>query len=190
MEARLVEIADRIRTLRDVLDISMEEMARRCGMTAQQYRTMEEGSSDFSFSFLLKVADVLGVDMIELITGEDTRLSFYSVVRKGKGLSIKRNKGFTYQHLAYLFRGKECEPFLVTAPYSEEQQSLPIDLSVHKGQEFDYILSGSLKVVFEGGREEVLEAGDCVYYDSSHGHGMIAVGGQDCSFLAVVLKEE
>ena len=77
---------------------------------------------------------------------------------------------------------------LVVAPYSEEEQNAPIHLSHHSGQEFDYILSGSLRVEFEGGGSHVLHAGDCVYYDSGHGHGMIAVGGEDCQFLAIVLK--
>lgn len=78
---------------------------------------------------------------------------------------------------------------LVVAPYSAEEQDAPIHLSHHSGQEFDYILRGSLKVEFEGGGSHILHAGDCVYYDSGHGHGMIAVGGEDCQFLAIVLKD-
>ena len=189
MEVRLKEIAERIRCLRDILNISEEEMAKACGMTVEQYREKEAGSEDFSFSFLLKCAEVLGVDMIELVTGEEPRLTFYSVVRQGRGLPIKRRKGFTYQHLGYLFKDKKCEPFLVTAPYSEEEQNAPIHLSYHKGQEFDFILKRSLKVAFED-HTETLYQGDCVYYDSGHGHGMIATGGEDCVFLAVIMKEE
>ena len=36
----------------------------------------------------------------------------------------------------------------------------------------------------------MLEAGDAIYYDSGHGHGMIATGGEDCEFLALVLEEK
>lgn len=189
MEVRLMEVAERIRTLREILDITAEDMARACKITEEEYLRLEEGSSDFSFSFLLKCAEVLGVDMVELITGEAPKLSFYTIVRKGRGLPISRRKGFSYEHLAYLFKGKECEPFLVTAPFSQEEQERPIALSRHSGQEFDYVLSGSLKFAFED-HTEVLEAGDSVYYDSAHGHGMIAAGGQDCVFLAVVLKKD
>ena len=35
---------------------------------------------------------------------------------------------------------------------------------------------------------EILHEGDSVIYDSSHGHGMIATGGEDCLFLAIILK--
>ena len=118
--------------------------------------------------------------MVELVTGENPRLSFYSIVRKDEGLPIKRRAGFNYQHLAYLFKNKTCEPFLVTAPYSESEQDQPIHLSYHKGQEFDYILEGE----FEGRSWkitcEILHAGDAIYYDSGRGHGMIATGGKEC----------
>ena len=73
------------------------------------------------------------------------------------------------------------------APYLPEEQDQPIHLSFHEGQEFDYILKGSLKVAMED-KIEVLGEGDAIYYDSGHGHGMIATGGEECVFLAVVLK--
>lgn len=189
MEARIMEIAQRIRELREILELSVEEMARRTGTTVEEYILCESGESDFSFTFLYQCAKVFGVDLMELVTGEKPKLSFYSIVRKGEGLPIKRRAGFSYNHLAYLFKDKSCEPFLVTAPYREEEQDQEIHLSYHKGQEFDYILSGRLKVRLED-HIHILEAGDAIYYDSGHGHGMIAAGGEDCRFLAVVLKDE
>lgn len=35
----------------------------------------------------------------------------------------------------------------------------------------------------------MLSEGDSIYYDSGHRHGMIATGGKDCEFIAVVIKE-
>lgn len=188
METRLAEIAQRIRTLREILEIPAEEMAEKTGVSVEEYNLMESGESDFSFTFLYECSKVFGVDLMEIVTGEKPKLSFYSVVRKGAGLPIKRRKGFTYQHLAYLFKEKAAEPFLVTAPYSEEEQEQPIHLSHHKGQEFDFILKGSLKCAMED-HTEVLHAGDAIYYDSGKGHGMVATGGAECVFLAVVLKD-
>mgnify|MGYP003293569806 CR=1 FL=1 len=37
---------------------------------------------------------------------------------------------------------------------------------------------------------EILHAGDCIYYDSSTPHGMIAVDGEDCAFYAIVLRNQ
>ena len=189
MEARIIEIAQRIKALREILELSQEEAAKKTGVTLEEYCQAESGQSDFSFTFLYECAKAFGVDLMEIVTGEQPRLSFYSIVRKGTGLPIKRRKGFTYQHLAYLFKEKSAEPFLVTAPYSQEEQDAPIHLSHHPGQEFDLVLKGSLKVQMEG-HTEILSEGDAIYYDSGKGHGMIATGGEECVFLAVVLKGE
>ncbi|MBC8569614.1 helix-turn-helix domain-containing protein [Zongyangia hominis] len=188
METQIFEIAERIKTLRDIMGFSVEQMAEGTGVTAEEYADMEAGKSDFSFTFLYKCAEMFGVDIVEILTGDRPKLSFYSITRSGKGLPIKRRKGFNYQHMASRFRSKVAEPFLVTAPYFEEEQTAPIKLSTHEGQEFDYIISGSLKVAMED-HIEVLHEGDAIYYDSGHGHGMIATGGKECVFLAVVLKK-
>ena len=162
-------------------------MAQTTGVSEQEYQDLEDGKGDFSFTFLYQCAERFGVDLVEILTGDSPKLSFYSVVRNGQGLPIERRRGFTYNHLAYLFENKLCEPFLVRAPYLPEEQDQPIHLSFHEGQEFDYILKGSLKVAMED-KIEVLGEGDAIYYDSGHGHGMIATGGEECVFLAVVLK--
>lgn len=188
MEPLLVEIAERIRGLRELMDISEEEMASVTGVTPEEYREYERGETDFPFTFLLKSAQRFGVDIVELMSGEDPHLSFYTVVRRGKGLPMQRRKGFEYRHLAFLFKKKLAEPFFVTAPYSDEEQGKPAPYSVHDGQEFDYVLKGTLRIELEG-HVEVLEEGDSIYYDSGHRHGLMAVSGQDCQFLAVVLKQ-
>jgi len=188
MESKIKEIAQRIRELRLILEISEEEMAKTTDVSVEEYRNYENGTEDFSFTFLYNCSRVFGVDIVELLTGENPKLSFYSVVRAGKGLPIKRRKSFTYQHLAYRMKGKLAEPFVVTAPYNADEQDAPIHLSHHEGQEFDFVLKGQLKIEVEG-HTEILEEGDAIFYDSSYGHGMIATGGKDCTFLAVVIGD-
>ena len=186
---KILEIAERIRALRDILEIPAQDMAKATGVSVKRYEELERGERDFSFTFLYQCANCFGVDIAEILTGDMPKLSFYTIVRAGKGLPISRRSGFQYQHMAHLFKHRVAEPFVVTAPYSEEEQAKPIDLSRHEGQEFDFILKGSLKVALEG-HEEILHEGDALYYDSGHGHGMIATGGEDCVFLALVLKPE
>jgi len=176
----ITEIAQRIRTLRDICEFTVEEMAGTVGCTVQEYELAEMGNTDFSFTFIYKCAEKFGVDMIELLTGD--------IVRGGEGLPMKRRSGFNYSHLGYRFKDKLCEPFLVTAPFSQEEQDKPIQLSNHDGQEFDFIVKGSLKVRLED-HIEVLKEGDSVLYDSSHGHGMVATNGEECVFLAIILKK-
>lgn len=187
MNYSIKEVAERIKGLRDILGISVEEMCKKAGCSAEDYELIEKGEKDFSVSFVYKCAEILGVDIIELLTGENPKLKRYCVVRKGTGLPVKRREGLEYQHLAYLFRNKKIEPFLVSAPYSEEAQDKPIALSVHEGQEFDYILSGSLKIIIDG-KVKVLNKGDSITYDSNAPHGMIATNGEKCEFLAILIK--
>lgn len=189
METKIIEIAERIRGLRIIEDLSVEEMASATDVSVEEYTACENGEKDLGFTFLYKCAKKLGIDIVEILTGEHPKLSFYSIVRKDKGLDIKRREGFKYQHVNYLFKNKSVEAFLVTAPYKAEEQDTPIHLSTHKGQELDFVLSGQLKVRFED-NEEIIGEGDTVYYDSGRGHGMIATGGKECKFLAVVVKND
>jgi len=189
MNFEISQIAERIKGLRQILEISIEEMAEATDVSMEEYIQHEEGVEDYSFTFLYKCAEKFGVDITEIITGENPKLSFYEIVRKDEGMPIERRKGFKYQHLAYLFKHKIAEPFKVLAKYEGEIEDDDIKLNTHKGQEMDYILRGSLKVKFDN-HIEVLHTGDTVYYDSGHSHGMVATGGEDCEFLAIVMKEK
>lgn len=189
MEPNIKEVAGRIRALREDVDLTMQEMADATGRSVAEYAAQESGEEDLSFTFLYKCAQRLGVDVIELLTGENPHLSGYSLTRAHDGLSIKRRAGFEYLHKAPYFKNKLCEPFLVTAPYLEDEQDKPIHLSYHAGQELDYIISGKMLFAYEDHVEQ-LEAGDLLLYDSGRGHGMIATGGEPCVFLAVVLKPQ
>jgi transcriptional regulator with XRE-family HTH domain len=188
MDTRISEIAERIRALRDATGFSQEEMAKATGVTKNEYIDYEDGKKDFTFTFLYECAEKFGVDIIELLTGENPHLSGYTLVRNGKGLPMKRRKGFEYGHLAYSFKNKRAEPFLVTAPYNaDELNNTPT--SSHEGQEFNYVLKGRMKFVY-GDHVEELGEGDSVYYNSSVRHGMTAMDKDGCIFLAIVLKED
>lgn len=189
MEPKIAEVAERIRALRESEGIGPEEMAEATDTTVEEYMGIENGELDFSFTFLYRCAKRFGVDMVELLTGEAPHLTGYTVVRKGKGLPMKRRDGFDYFHLSSHFKNKNVEPFLVKAPYVESAQGQPITLSVHEGQEFDYILEGSLRFAF-GKHEETLNAGDSVFYDSGKRHGMVATDKDGCTFLAIVIRKE
>lgn len=187
MDYNIQEIAERVRALRSLIGISEDEMAAATGCSVEEYLRHEAGEEDFSFGFLYHCAEQFGVDIIEILTGESPRLAGYTLVRNGEGLPIEREKGFDYFHLAARFKNKLGEPFLVKATYREAEQSQPIELASHEGQEFDFVLTGRLRFTYEGHIEE-LNPGDSVFYNSGKPHGMIATGGEDCTFLAIVLK--
>ncbi len=187
MEPNYKEVAARIRLLREDMGLTMQEMAEATGRSLAEYEAQESGREDLSFTFLYKSAAKLGVDPIDLLTGESPHLSGYSLTRANEGISIKRNAEFEYLHKAPHYRNKLAEPFYVTAEYREELQDKPIHLSYHEGQELDFILEGRMRFQYENHTEE-LGPGDLVMYDSGRGHGIIAIDGKPCKFLAVVIK--
>jgi transcriptional regulator with XRE-family HTH domain len=180
------EIAERLKGIREMEEISTAEMAECAGISENEYIDYESGKKDFTFTLLYNCAKKLGIDITELLLGKSPNLSEYSIVRAGYGMKLKRREGFEYLHVAQYMKNRIAEPFVVTAPYIEEEQDK--EIPSHKGQELDFILEGSLKCNING-NIEILHAGDCLYYDSGNPHGMIATGGGKCVFLAIVMAK-
>ncbi len=186
---KLYEVALRIREMREIAGISESEMAEKTEVSVEEYRNYEAGKLDFPFTFIHKCALTFGIDMTDLLEGRSALLSSYTVTRKGKGQQTAKEEGIEIQNLAPLFRKKLAEPYWVKYEFDASLQDKPIHLTKHSGQEFDLVLKGQLKVQV-GDNVEVLGEGDSIYYNSSTPHGMIAVGGEDCVFCAVVLSGE
>lgn len=185
----LLEVALRIREMREISGFSIEQMAKKTEVSLEDYRKYEEGKLDFPFTFIHKCSLAFGIGITDLLEGQSAHLSSYTVTRKNEGQITAKEDGITIENLAPLFRNKLSDPYRVKYEYDPELQNKPIHLTKHSGQEFDFVLSGKLKIQI-GDNVEYLEAGDSIYYNSSTPHGMIAVDGQDCKFLAVVLQGE
>ena len=186
---QLAEVAARIKEMREILGMSVEETAERTDVSTELYLDYEAGKTDLPFTFIYKCANAFGIDLTDLLEGDSAKLTSYTVTRRGKGQLTAHEDGIEISNLAPLFRKKIAEPYWVKYEYSEELQSKPIHTTTHKGQEFDLVISGKLKVQV-GEHITVLSEGDSIYYDSSTPHGMIAVDGEDCVFCAVVLPGE
>ncbi len=186
---QLSEIGARIREMRQIMGWSEAEMAAKTDVSEESYRIYESGTIDIPFSFIHKCALAFDVEMMELLEGRSAHLSSYTVTRKGGGQKTAEEDGIDIRNLAPKFRDKIAEPYFVRYAYDPTQQNKPIHLATHSGQEFDYVLSGRLKVQI-GSHIEFLGEGDSIYYDSSTPHGMIAVDGQECVFCAIVLPGE
>ena len=186
---KLKEVAERIKEMREISGFTVEEMAEKTEVTLSEYVSYEQGVADFPFSFIHKCSLAFEIGITDLLEGKTAHLSSYTVTRKGKGQVTAKETGITIENLAPLFKKKIAEPYWVHYEYSDELQTRPINLSKHSGQEFDFVMKGKLKVQV-GDNVEYLEEGDSIYYNSSTPHGMIAVDGQDCYFVAVVLPGE
>ena len=186
MTEKLSTTAERLKGLRIEANLTPAVMAKATDVTEAEYLAIEAGKSDPSFTFLFKCATKFGVDLSQLVTGADPHLRSYTVSRAGEGMDIRRKEGFDYLHLAPLLRNRLAEPFMVTAKYSKALEHGAIALTSHGGQEFNYIIEGTLKVQIED-KIEIAHAGDSLLYDASKRHGMVAAGGKDCKFLSLVI---
>lgn len=183
MSDSVKQIAMRILDLREISDYTVEEMAEALEVSADDYRKYESGEVDMPISFLVKIGEVFHVDMTELLTGETPRLNVLSVTRAGKGQEVNRRDQYIYKNLAYNFLHRKIEPLYVVVPPDVNKALEP---NSHDGQEFDYVLSGVMRIVI-GKNDIVLHPGDSVYYDSRTPHAMQAVGNEDVHFLAMVI---
>ena len=186
---KLLEIGTRIKEMREIFNLSQQDMATKCEVSLEDYCAYENGKIDLPFTFIHKCALAFGIGITDLLEGRSAHLSSYTVTRKGQGQETAKENGIEIQNLAPLFRKKLAEPYWVRYEYSESLQNKPIHLTKHSGQEFDLVLKGRLKVQV-GDNVEYLDEGDSIYYNSSTPHGMIAVDGEECLFVAVVLPGE
>ena len=185
MDEQTKMIGERLRELRMILEIPVSEMAEVTGVSEEEYLAHESGELDSHFSFLYDCAKRFRVDLNALVKGESPKLSSYTLSRAGAGIPIERRHEFQYRQLAPDFKKRLTEPLFVLA--KPQRPGLPIPLSTHPGQEFDFVLRGRLKVQI-GDKTEILSAGDSVYYDSNQPHGMVAADSEECEFLSIVIQ--
>lgn len=183
MEEQIKQIGERLRGLRDVLDIPTKDIARLCDISEEQYLKMESGEGELSVSNLQKVSKQYGISLDVLLFGEEPHMRSYFLTRKGRGLSVERRKAYKYQSLASGFRERKADPFIVTVePKSEDT---PKDMNTHPGQEFNMILEGDMELTI-GKKVLTLHEGDSIIFDSTQPHGMRTLGDEPCRFLAII----
>lgn len=185
MDEQLKQIGQRLKGLRDVLDLTAEEVAETIGIDVEKYLKIEEGESDITISKLMTIAHKYGVSTEELIFAEAPHMKSYCVVRKGQGMSIERTKAYKYQSLVGGFVNHKADVFIVTVEPKPGVHT--IYKNSHPGQEFNLVLEGSMEL-YIGGKTMVLEEGDSIYFDSSKPHGMLAKGDKAVRFLAFTVE--
>ena len=185
MDEQIKQIGERVRGLRDALNLSIEEMAADCQLDLKQYQQIESGESDISVSTLQRIAHRFDIPLDVLMFGEEPKMSSYFLTRKGTGISVERTKAYKYESLASGFRNRKADPFIVTV--EPKPDDTPMYYNTHSGQEFNLVIEGRLLLSING-KELVLNPGDSLYFNSSLPHGMKALDGKTVKFLAIVMQ--
>ena len=188
-EKNLIEMAARIREMREIIGYSVEQMAEKTEVSVEDYKAVEAGKLDPTFNFLHQCAITFGVDINALLKGHSAHLSGYEVTRAGQGPLTAHETHMDIRNQAAMFQNRLGTPYWVTYKYDPALLDKPISTTTHAGQEFDIVLKGSMKIRV-GEHVEELHEGDSIYYRSSTPHGMLATDPNGVTFLAMVMAGE
>jgi quercetin dioxygenase-like cupin family protein/DNA-binding XRE family transcriptional regulator len=180
MTEELLQIPSRIKELREILEIGTADMAKAVGVDEATYKKYESGKLDIPISILAGIASQLNTDLTVLLTGDSPRMDTHTVVRSGHGVDVERYPGYRFSSLAFNFKNREMEPLLVSLDPDDDIAPLVS----HGGQEFNYVLEGTVRVTI-GANHYDLRAGDSIYFDPRTPHGQAAVGGS-AKFVTVI----
>jgi transcriptional regulator with XRE-family HTH domain len=179
----------KIKTLRESLRLSVDELAQRCECDAAMIEGLEAGDIAPSLAPLIKITRALGVRLGTLLDDDTevgpvvTRRDEANHVARVKSLETRSDAGeLDFFSLAAGKTARHMEPFIITVnpPASEEHA-----LSSHEGEEFIYVLSGRIEAEY-GKDTYTLGVGDSIYYDSIVPHEVRAHGQAPAQILAVV----
>ncbi len=181
MKEKTRDIASRVKGLRLLSVLTVEEVAKILDISPSLYEQYENGEDDIPVSLLNELANYYEVDMTEILTGISPKLHDVCMVKKGEGLKVERYDQYEFQSLAYKYAKRKIEPLLVTLNPNKDPE-----LVSHKGQEFNYCLEGRMMVVV-GKQEYILEPGDSLYFNSLILHKMLPLDNKEAKFLTVIL---
>ena len=180
MNDQIRQIAQRIKELREILEVPVEEMARQVSLSVAEYLQYESAETDIPIGVIYGVATVLNVDPTVLLTGDTPRMSDYTIVRQGKGVSVERYPGYGFTSLAFNYIGRDFDPMIVDLAPMEKAP----ELVTHAGQEFNYVLAGTVQLVI-GSHSFLLQPGDSAFFNPQVPHGQRAIGGP-VRFLTII----
>jgi len=178
---QITVIASRIKELREILEETTKDVAAKAGISESEYLKYENAEADMPISVLYGVAAALNVDPTVILTGDAPKMASYSVVRDGMGVNVVRYKGYSYSSLATNYIDRDMDPMVVSLLKKSEHKAALVS---HDGQEFNYVLEGSVKVVIAHS-EFILNEGDSIYFDAKCPHGQYAET-KKAKFLTVI----
>jgi len=180
-------VGDRIKTLRETHNISIEELSQRTGMSEKDLQDIESSNNAPSLSPLITIARALGMRLGTLL--DDDAGMGPAITRAADLKSTSRRTaletGTTDAPLDFfsLAEGKisrHMDPFII-----EVAPNTPRKLDTHEGEEFIYCMSGAIKIEY-GKETYLLGPGDSIYYDTVIPHQVRGAGADVSTILACV----
>ncbi len=175
----------RLSDLRKAAGLTLTQVSQACGMSEATLSRIENGHSQVSAHHLFLLAQVLGVDIAEMFHDTSAPLTkgMRSITRNNAGEHHELER-YTAEVLNADISRKTMHPAIntITARTLDEAGGL----TAHAGEEFLYVLRGTVAVHSELYAPAVLKAGDCLYFDGSMAHAYLQ-GGADPAVILVVV---
>ena len=183
----MTAVTEKIKNLCAAKKISAEELAEGSGLTVPQVKRILEEERIPSLASIIKIARALGVRPGTFL--DDSEAMGPVVTRHTKNFpTVTFTSHLTDDHshmdfasLAAKKAGRNMEPFLIEIRPIKGEKSF----SSHEGEEFLYVLEGTL-VVYYGKETYELHPGDSIYYDSIVDHLVTAGDNSTATILGVV----
>ena len=171
-----VDIGAYVKRVRADLGLTLQEVSNLSTVSKSTISKIEKGQLSPTFDLLQRLAKGLGLDLAALFSGGVSgSLTRRSVTLRSQGKVVETNE-YVYEALATDLRPKRLFPLkatIVARTFEEFGGWIR-----HDGEELVYVLSGSIKAFTEFYEPVDLEAGDCLYIDSTMGHALISTSSQ------------
>jgi len=185
-----VNVGERLEAVRESRGLSLEDISKRTDIDISLLEQIEEGAVAPPLGMVIKLAKALEMKMGYFISGEEDQP--YTIVRKDDRKVVSRydskrgeRYGYEYESLAPHKKDRHMEPFLVTLVPAETEE----ERSAHDGQEFIYVLEGTMEVRL-GEEVHLIKPGEAIYYDSTVPHLVKCHGDKATKILAVLYAEK
>jgi transcriptional regulator with XRE-family HTH domain len=173
-----------VRELRKERAWTLEQAAQQAGLARSTLSKIENEQMSPTFELMRKLADGLGIDMPQLFTPpKKTQANGrMDVTRMGAG---QQHVTPTYEH--ELLNASLSKKNML--PYRARIRARNIDEFEgwvrHDGEEFLYVLTGSVQLFTEFYEPAEMKRGDSAYYDASMGHNVVSTSDEDALVLWV-----
>jgi transcriptional regulator with XRE-family HTH domain len=179
----------RLRTARKELGWTLAELAERSGVSITTISRAERGQLALGYENFSALGRALQMDMSSMFAEagvEATPFTGPVLTRAGQGV-VYRGLSFSYEFLGTTAAGKQMSPVLGTVHARTIEG--PEDFARHPGEEFVFVLTGSIDVHFDTGEVVRLERGDSLYFDSRIGHAYVSVSRHLAKVIGVITSE-
>ena len=170
-----------LRGLRTRNNWTLKEMSERTGIPLSTLAKVEHDRLTLTYDKLQQVSQRLKIRMSELFAEPEHGAETAVMARRsigGMDTAIRVNtKNYDYYYLCPELRRKRMIP-VVTKIRAKSVGEFG-DLVHHSGEEFIYVLEGSVEVHTEFYDPVVIHAGESIYLDSKMGHAYVAAEGCD-----------